>query len=145
MQNGFFFLVNGSYHPIRHRMLKPGEYCLYSIVRGHPGFSMPGAVDARERRRPLSTFEFGKIKKNFACRCGVCGSPENERNYKNKTLITKLEMGHCNPRLALGHDNCIPMCQFCNRVYKDRFVFNKRGIVQGFAPPYGASSAEKTC
>ena len=128
LQNGLYFLVSGSYHPIKRRILKPGQYCLYSIVRAHPGFS---TCTGRDRRRPLVKQEFERIKKSFDCRCAVCGSKERERNFKNATLVTKLEMGHCDPREPLSVSNCIPTCQYCNRMYKDRFVFNLRGDIIG--------------
>ncbi len=133
MQYGFFFLVNGSYHAIKRRALKPGEYCLYSLSRSHPGYAGDSKVDAFTRRKSLSVSAFAAIRKRFSNRCGVCGSEDRKRNLKNKTLVTKLEMGHCDPKLALTVDNCIPMCQYCNKVYRDKFVFSKRGTVLSYA------------
>ena len=126
MQNGMYFLVHGSYHPIKRCLLQPGEYCLYSIVRTHPRFIKCNAID---RRKTLNADTFERIKCNHCNRCGVCGSQEGELNFKNTTLVTKLEMGHCDPSKPLASKNCIPMCQYCNRVYKDKWVFNQRGIV----------------
>jgi len=128
MQNGIYFLVNGSYHPVRRRSLGPGEYCLYSIARCHPSFAKVGAV---ERRKLVGASAFESMKKKFDSRCGVCGSLEGAKNFKNKTLVTRLEMGHCDPRLPLTRPkNCIPMCQYCNRTYKDKWVFDHKGMIK---------------
>ena len=151
MQYGIYFLVNGSYHPIRRRTLGPGEYCLYSIARPHPSFVPPPpetrkkvkallppqpCCDAIERRRTIEPREFEKLKVKFESRCGVCGSPEGSKNFKNRTLVTRLEMGHCDPRRPLTSPrNCIPMCQYCNRAYKDKFVFDCRGVVRRGSTP----------
>ena len=127
MQNGMYFLVHGSYHPMKRRVLLPGEYCLYSISKPHPGFE---GCNATERRRTLSERDFDRMKKRHGERCRVCGSPEGCKNFKNSTLVTKLEMGHCDPAKPLmTKNNCIPMCQYCNRVYRDKWVFNQRGII----------------
>ena len=126
MQYGMYFLVDGCYHPIKRRVLSPGEYCLYSVARGHPDNS-----DAVRRRKALGSVEFARLKSKFGSRCGVCGSCEHDKNLKNSALVTKLEMGHCDPSKPLASGNCIPMCQYCNHVYKDKYVFNKRGIIVG--------------
>lgn len=126
MQSGFYFLVQGCYHAVKRRVLSAGEYCLYSVARGHPSL---GAVGARERRRTLDRPAFDRLKRRYCGRCSVCGSPEAAQNFKNPALVTKLEMGHCDPRKPLAGANCIPMCQYCNRVYRDKWVFNRRGIV----------------
>ena len=36
LQNGFYFLIMGSYHPVYKRNLKQGEYCLRALNRKHP-------------------------------------------------------------------------------------------------------------
>ena len=124
MQNGMYFLVQGCFHPIKKRVLLPGEYCLYSIARNHPD-----NLHAVDRRRALSSSVFDKLKLKSFGRCMVCGSLEHEKNLKNSALVTKLEMGHCDPDKPLSASNCIPMCQYCNHVYKNKWVFNRRGII----------------
>lgn len=120
-QRGLYFLVQGCWHPCARRKLKAGEYCLMSFNKG---------VRVPQHRSVIMTQAvFDDIKKEYDSRCAVCGSPENEYHYKQAHLITSLQKGHCNPRLPLTAANCIPICAYCNRVYKNNAVFNKRGII----------------
>lgn len=127
IQYGFHFLVQDSYHPRYRRNLLAGEYCLHSITRCHPNRSTKSNIS--HRTSTVSAAQFSKLKETYGSRCAVCGSKEREYNLKNNTTITKLEKGHCDPRLPLHLDNCIPICTYCNHVYKDKFIFNKRGII----------------
>lgn len=158
MQYGFYFLVKDCFHPIQHRALRAGEYCLYSLSRVHPSFStshaatrkkryhdkryeaeaasngeeprmMMATTPASRRASLISPEEFADMKKKSDSRCRVCGSVEGMPNLKNRVLTTRLEMGHCHPLRPLTRDNCIPMCQFCNHVYGNRFVFSANGII----------------
>jgi hypothetical protein len=122
MQYGFYFLVKNSYHPRYRRKLKPGEYSLYSVVKPHPNHNM-------HRHNEVSDDDFKKMKLQSNNRCKVCGSLENEPHYKNKTLITKLEKGHCDPNKSLTCENCIPICSYCNHVYGNKFIFNQNGVI----------------
>ena len=36
------------------------------------------------------------------------------------------------PRKSITLDNVIPQCQYCNQQYKNKAIFNKRGIVVDF-------------
>lgn len=143
MQYGFYFLVKDCFHPIHKRTLRAGEYCLYSLSRIHPSFSISHAavrtttiveksvhVTPTSRRATLiSQHEFLNLKQQSDNRCRVCGSIEGLPNLKNNILMTRLEMGHCHPLHPLTIDNCIPMCQFCNQMYGNRFVFSPNGTV----------------
>lgn len=120
MQHGFDFLVHHSIHPKFNRKLLAGEYCLHSIKKAHP---------SRHRTLTVSCSSFAELKKAYKHHCAVCGSIENEKHLKNENIITRLEKGHCNPLLPLSLKNCIPMCGYCNHVYKNKFVFNKNGII----------------
>jgi hypothetical protein len=122
MQNGLYFLIKDSYHPLRRRVLKAGEYCLYSLSKPHPARPL-----VSHRSVHLCDRAFATLKQEFACRCAVCGSPESQANYKNPTVRTRLEKGHMDPTLPLNLDNCIPMCTVCNQVYMNRF--DNRGMV----------------
>lgn len=116
MQHGFNFLVKGCYHPVAKRVLKCGEYSLLDIDTPHPSFANMHRVST------VHAGGFAKLKHAYCGRCAVCGSAEGERHLKNAHMVTALEKGHCDPRMPLTHDNCIPMCTLCNQVYKDRCV-----------------------
>lgn len=73
---------------------------------------------------------FKALKAEYDDRCAVCGSLENSPHFKNKALITRLEQGHCDPDKPLTVDNCIPICTYCNQVYRNTFIFNKRGFLR---------------
>lgn len=77
----------------------------------------------------LTSAAFGAIKALYDNRCAVCGSVEKRPHLKNKVLITRLEQGHCDPNKPLTIDNCIPVCTYCNQVYRNNFIFNKRGLI----------------
>jgi hypothetical protein len=126
MQYGFHFLIQDAYHPRYRRHLKAGEYSLYSLTRCHPN-RLKGTTSHRTSTVTKPIFE--KLKGDYASRCAVCGSKEGERSFKNNTIITRLEKGHCDPQLPLDIQNCIPICKYCNSVYKNSFIFNKRGII----------------
>lgn len=129
MQNGFYFLVRDCLHPRTKRLLKPGEYCLYTLNRPHPTKHNDLSHKDHHRSVRLTSDNFECIKQTHDHHCAVCGSIEGQHHLKNRALITKLERGHCDPRKPLDSNNCIPICTYCNQIYKDYFVFNKRGII----------------
>jgi hypothetical protein len=47
----------------------------------------------------------------------------------NINQITILQQGHMDPTKSLTLDNTIPQCSYCNQQYKNKAIFNKRGIV----------------
>jgi hypothetical protein len=125
MQNGFYFLVRDSYHPRYRRTLQPGQYCLYTLSKTHPNRIGCG----HHRSACLNSSIFDSIKSTYSHRCAVCGSLENSFHLKNNTILTKLEKGHCDPRKPLTVQNCIPICTYCNQLYKNKYAFNKRGCI----------------
>jgi hypothetical protein len=131
MQIGLNFLVQGCKHPRSGRVLRQGEYCLLDVARAHPNHH------TMHRARPTSSrgsgnLDFESIKAVYEHRCVCCGSREGQPHLKNKHLLTRLDRGHCDPRLPLDETNCIPMCTTCNMVYKDRAVINKRGFISSW-------------
>lgn len=74
--------------------------------------------------------DWQSLKKSYDFRCATCGSKENEVHLKFKNDITRLEKGHCDPRKELTLDNTIPQCYHCNRVYKNKFIFDKNGFIK---------------
>eukprot|EP00798_Chlamydomonas_sp_ICE-L_P028531 gene28532-31690_t len=125
MQCGFNFLVRGCYHPAKGRILRTGEFSLLDLENPHPSSEM------RHRRKDTAFTDasFNELKQKCGMRCMSCGSVEGGRHYKNPLYVTKLEMGHMDPRKPLSHPNCIPMCNMCNMVYKNCAVFNASGFI----------------
>ena len=126
MQFGMDFLVMNSKHPHSKRLLRAGEYCLRSLSKAHP----LQHCGPHRHTRTLSCAVFNRLKKKYHGRCACCGSLEDEPNFKNVRIVTKLERGHMDPRKPLDPTNCIPLCCVCNKVYKNKFVFNARGFVK---------------
>lgn len=123
MQAGFDFLVAGCVHPRTKVVLRRGEYCLMRLRRaGRP----------QHRSRAAAPCNFAALKVRYDHRCAVCGSAEFQPHLKNRRLQTRLERAHMDPRRPLGAGNCIPMCALCNRVYRNRAVFNRNGFVSAW-------------
>jgi hypothetical protein len=126
MQFGLDFLIMGSKHPRSKRILRAGEYCLKSLSNAHPcNYSMVHRYHGQ-----MTQVMFNKLRHKYDYRCACCGSMEGEPNYKNKCVLTVLEKGHMDPRKVLSTRNCIPICSVCNKVYKNRYIFNTRGFVK---------------
>lgn len=124
MQCGLDFLIMGSMHPRTKKILKAGEYCLWSLGKPHPNA-------ANQHRRHISNDAFAIIKRKYNSRCACCGSQEGHPNFKNPRVMTTLEKGHMDPRKPIDiQTNCIPICGVCNKVYKNRVVFTQRGFVK---------------
>ena len=90
-------------------------------------------LSARRRRR-LSAEDFEQLKKAFGGRCATCGARESQPDPRYGGDPVVLQPGHKNPAEA-GDDpaNILPQCQFCNRGYKDDFVFDDKGRVRAIA------------
>lgn len=63
--------------------------------------------------------------------CATCGAKEGipHPSYGGE-IVVMLQQGHQDP-YEDGNDirNIIPQCNFCNRTYKNNFVFNEKGRV----------------
>ena len=106
-------------------IIKQGKYmhCLLDVNSTCPSFIC-------EKRKILINEEtWINLKKFYEYMCVNCGSKENEPQRWDKNNITNLQKGHMDPTKSLTEDNCIPQCQFCNRRYKDKAIFDKRGQV----------------
>eukprot|EP00798_Chlamydomonas_sp_ICE-L_P000393 gene393-1789_t len=125
MQCWINFLVRGCYHPAKGRILRTGEFSLLDLENPLPSSEM------RHRRKDTAFTDasFNELKQKCGMRCMSCGSVEGGRHYKKPLHVTKLEMGHMDPRKSLSHPNCIPMCNMCNMVYKNCAVFNANGFI----------------
>jgi hypothetical protein len=115
MQYGYFIEKSGS------KIF--GWYRLLTLEKPHPSF-----IPTR-RNQTFTESEWLDLKKENGYRCLTCGAIENEYHYKDKTLIVRLEKGHCDPRKELSLNNVFPQCNYCNQIYKNKFVFDKRGNV----------------
>lgn len=101
----------------------PG-YRLLSLTEPHPSFI------SNRRTEYFDDSEWESEKNKWDYRCLSCGAKEGEKHYKHKTLIVKLQKGHCDPSKPLTMDNTFPQCNYCNQHYKDKFIFDKRGNVK---------------
>jgi len=76
---------------------------------------------------------WNELKKEYSYEevpsCVNCGSKEGLPLRWKPTETTKLQQGHMDPRKELTYNNCIPQCQYCNQQFKDKYVFNKHGLV----------------
>ncbi len=79
--------------------------------------------------RPYGFGLWENIKEAYDCRCATCGSKEGEPNFKDRTVITKLEKGHMDPSKQLTDINCIPQCTICNKAFRDWWIFDSTGRV----------------
>jgi len=111
--------------------------CGYDITNsggGINGYRLNG-LNVREgfipnRRKVEITAEgWEKIKNDYQYKCASCGDLEGHPTRYDIRKICKLAMGHMDPKKGLTEDNIIPQCLECNALYKDKFVFNKRGKV----------------
>jgi hypothetical protein len=118
-QAGFYILQGGEiYNNVK---LKKGEYVFTGFDKINPFFN--------DKRRKSIPVDFEECKSNFNYQCATCGSKEGElhRFTKQPTL---LEKGHKNPELSLDLSNLIPQCEFCNKKYKNRFIFDDFGQIK---------------
>ena len=94
-------------------------------------YPLKGWHSHRDEDEELSEAEWIVLKEEFNNRCATCGSKEGEKPYKRKYTVkkTKLQKGHCDPNKSLTRSNCIPQCAYCNRIYKDKFIFDQEGNV----------------
>lgn len=107
--------------------LKPGTYQLISLEKPYPDFN--------KIKRDESDVDWEKIKEEYDYRCATCGSKEGEQHFHWKNAITQLQKAHKDPRKNLHSRNIIPQCQFCNRAYKNFWVFDDKGRIRKIANP----------
>jgi hypothetical protein len=87
------------------------------------------------RRDAVKRGDWEDILKAFDHRCATCGSPEGETNYRNPSLITRLQKGHMVNEFGsnMASDNIIPQCLECNQAYRDKVNFNETGLVSSLS------------
>ncbi len=95
----------------------------------------PELVNEQARRQGrLDAESFAELKQTFGNRCATCGATESRPDPRYGDDVVRLQQGHQDPEgSADDKANLIPQCQFCNRAYKDDFVFDDKGRVRTIA------------
>jgi hypothetical protein len=121
-QKGFYIIGKGDLIPDTDLTCPSGYHSLITLLGISPKFA------AIKRLNLLSDDDFPTIKQAFDNRCAHCNSSEGKVNFRDNT-ITKLQRGHINPNLPLDKGNIIPLCDYCNRTYKDTYLFLSSGSI----------------
>ncbi len=121
-QDGFYILNKGDIIPGTSSICPSGYHSLICLDATSPRFN------AVKRTELLSEPDFEILKGKCGCRCQHCNSKEGENNYRDGT-ITKLQRGHIDSEKSAEMGNMIPLCDYCNRTYKDTFVFLPNGAI----------------
>ena len=98
----------------------------------------------KRKHKKLTAKDFSEIKKAYGNQCATCGAKEGQPNPRYGDDLVKLQQGHKDPSKP-GDDleNIIPQCQFCNRGYRNFFVFNDKGRVVTVASEQPIKKARK--
>ncbi|MCM8785989.1 MAG: hypothetical protein NC827_08365 [Candidatus Omnitrophica bacterium] len=121
-----WFIASGT-RGNKHTKLDYGEYQLLSLKKPYPAFVA--------QKREEVDINWGEIKERYGNRCATCGSKEGKPNIHWPNSITQLQKSHMNPRKPLVAGNIIPQCQFCNRAYRNYWIFDDKGRVRKLANP----------
>lgn len=105
-----------------------GTYQLITLEKPYPNFN-------KQKRLGPENHIWEKIKEKYDYRCATCGSMEGQNHLHWKNAITKLQQAHIDPRKPLTKSNIIPQCQFCNRAYRNFWIFDPKGRVRKIANP----------
>lgn len=128
-----WFIVSGT-RGNRHVALKPGEYKLITLKKSYPAF---------KEHRIEETGDWENIKKQYKCKCATCGSEEGKTNIHWPNSLTQLQKSHMDPKKPLNSGNIIPQCQFCNRAYRNYWVFDDKGRVRKVSNPSVIKKSDK--
>jgi len=110
-QSGFYVEQDGK-----------GNYRLVTTKEPHPSFA------AKKRLNELNTSDFKVMKEAYDNKCATCGEKEGTRHRFEHGKVV-LEKGHMDPRKDMSPENIIPQCNFCNKFYGDKFVFDRQGRI----------------
>jgi hypothetical protein len=122
-QIGFHILGKGDLIPNTKLVCPSGWHMLVALDGVSPKYA------AIKRTDLLNEDDFDTIKSLFGNRCAHCSSKEGNTNMRD-SKITKLQKGHCDPNQALDKGNIIPLCDYCNRTYKDTYLFLPNGAIE---------------
>ena len=123
LQYGFNLLKNKDIISNTDEKIKKSHYSLYNLCKPYKNFYKD------KRKEILNNDNWYELKKEYNFSCACCSNEENKPMRYNINQITILQQGHMDPRKSLTLDNTIPQCSYCNQQYKNKAIFNKRGIV----------------
>ena len=121
-QEGFHIIGRGELVPDINLSCPSGCHMLVTLK----GLS-PKDV-ATKRTDLLNEDDWDKLKTSMDNRCWHCGSKEGNECYRDG-VVTILQRGHINPNLPLDVGNMLPLCDYCNRQYRDKFVLLPNGAI----------------
>jgi hypothetical protein len=107
--------------------IKKSNYLLFNLTRIYENF-----YKDKRKQENINKENWYELKKEYEFKCATCGNEENKPMKYNKNRKTILQKGHMDPRKSLTIDNIIPQCSYCNQNYKNKAIFNKRGIIIDF-------------
>jgi hypothetical protein len=87
----------------------------------------PGWIPVK-RTQGLNVADWDALKAEYDYCCASCGAKENEPHRYHERNVT-LEKGHMDPRKDMSTGNIIPQCNFCNKHYSNKAVFDRYGRV----------------
>jgi hypothetical protein len=125
LQYGFNLLKNKDTININEK-IKKSHYLLYNLCKPYKNFYKD------KRATKINDKNWNEIKKEYNFSCACCSNLENKPMRYNMNQLTILQKGHMDPRKPLILNNIIPQCGYCNQQYKNKAIFNKRGIVVDF-------------
>lgn len=88
----------------------------------------PGFLPNR-RNVEMTSDEWVNLKRIYDFKCATCGDLEGDFARYDKSKVVKLAMGHMDPNQSLTLNNTIPQCEECNSIYKDKYIFDKKGRI----------------
>jgi len=124
LQYGFNLLKGNDIKPNSNGIkIKKSNYCLLNLSNKYTNFYKDKRIEK------LDYENWYQLKKEYNFSCATCGNKEDLPSRYNNNELTTLQQGHMDPRKSLTLDNTIPQCKYCNQQYKNKAIFNKRGIV----------------
>ena len=91
-------------------------------------------TDKKRRHGRLNAKNFDDLKSVYDNRCATCGTKEGEPSIRYGEDKVVLQQGHMDPsQSATDIKNIIPQCQYCNRAYRNLYVFDDKGRVSAIA------------
>lgn len=116
-QDGFAVLQYGN--EWNGRSLKKGEYVFEGFNKVNHFYN--------KSRRIESSLDFESKKREYKNSCASCGAKENTlHKWTNEKVV--LEKGHMDPSKEMTDDNIIPQCNWCNKIAKNYWIFDRFGF-----------------
>jgi hypothetical protein len=116
-QDGFAVLQYGN--EWNGRSLKKGEYVFEGFNKVNHFYN--------KSRRIESSLDFESKKREYKNSCASCGAKENTlHKWTNEKVV--LEKGHMDPSKEMTDDNIIPQCNWCNKIAKNKWIFDRFGF-----------------